>query len=313
MVTATRRRTIEPIEDVETNGVNEINGKRKSQPANPTNTEPQSNKRRKKSTPPAIDQKELTDAKDEGTVPLAKKNHFRFDSEEPVLPDIAEPEEADEPTAVQDDEENSSDDEAPETVDNSAQLSRIMSAARKQERARQMEEQLKKEKRRQFDEARKLQAKSSNKRKQIPVPRLGAGSPTDDLVSESSETLQGSFTQDSRHPTLPTLLPDEILNAVPAIRPPTPPAETFSVSQKKPTKLRFLDRKEKAPKDIKMGDVAIRVLGSGARKQPNSALPPKASKSGRNAKDMWLKQARSTGHVNGLRMTSGGSKGFVRK
>lgn len=167
-----------------------------------------------------------------------------------------------------------------------------------------------------MDEARKQQAKSSGKRKEAPASQaaLGAGTPADDLVSESSETLQGSFTQDSRRPTLPALLPDDILNAVPEVRPPTPPPETQAFSQKKPTKLRFLEKTEKAPKDVRMGDVAIRVLdGDSSRRQPSTALPPRASKTGRCAKDAWLKQARSTGHVNGMRIVSSGSKGFVRK
>jgi U3 small nucleolar RNA-associated protein 16 len=167
-----------------------------------------------------------------------------------------------------------------------------------------------------MDESRKQQAKVLGKRKEVPVSQTapGAGTPADDILSESSATLQGSFTQDARRPTLPALLPDDILNAVPEVRPPTPPPETEDFAQKKPTKLRFLEKKEKAPKDVRMGDVAIRVLDSdSARKQPNGALPPKASKMGRSAKSAWLKQARSTGHVNGMRMASSGSKGFVRK
>lgn len=142
----------------------------------------------------------------------------------------------------------------------------------------------------------------------------GAGTPAEDLFSESSATLQGSTTQDSRRPALPALLPDDVLNSVPDVRPPTPPPETEIPAQKKPTKLRFLEKKEKAPKDVRMGDVAIRVLDSdSSRKKTTTALPPKASKTSRGAKDTWLKQARSTGHVNGMRMVSSGSKGFVRR
>ncbi|KAL4946952.1 U3 snoRNA associated-domain-containing protein [Aspergillus filifer] len=180
------------------------------------------------------------------------------------------------------------------------------------------EEQQKREKRRQLDKARKQQAKASGKRREVPAAQTapGAGTPADDLVSESSETLQGSYTQDGRRPTLPALLPDDILNAVPETRPPTPPPETEDFAQKKPTKLRFLEKKEKAPKDVRMGDVAIRVLDSeSSRKQSGTALPAKASKTGRGARETWLKQARSTGHVNGMRMVSSGSKAksFVRK
>lgn len=135
-------------------------------------------------------------------------------------------------------------------------------------------------------------------------------------MSESTETLQGSTTQDSRRQALPALLPDEILNAAPAERPPTPPAEETGTGPRKPNKLKFLDKVEKAPKDVKMGDVTIRVLDEpSSGKMGKPALPPKASKVGRNSKDNWLKSNRSTARVNGLRRTAGGTvrSSFVRK
>ncbi|KAI9369085.1 hypothetical protein BJX61DRAFT_536726 [Aspergillus egyptiacus] len=291
------------------NGSLETIGKRKPGDESPVNSNIQDNKRRKKSTI-QVSEDEVEEDADE----TAPKKHFRFGSEEPEIPETAENTQQEEPTSAQQhDEEESSDDEAPETVDNSAELSRIKEEAKRREKARQIEEQLKKEKRRQLDEARKLQAQASGKRKEVSVAATtpGVGSPVEDLVSESSATLQGSFTQDGRRPTLPALLPDDILNAVPDVRPPTPPPEAEAFAQKKPTKLRFLDKKEKAPKDVRMGDVAIRVLDSdNSRKKSGTALPPKASKTGRTAKDAWLKQARSTGHINGLRMVKSGSKGF---
>lgn len=165
---------------------------------------------------------------------------------------------------------------------------------------------MKKEKRKQLDKQRKLQAKSAAKKKEI--------ANTEDMLSESSGTLQGSTTQDTRRSALPALLPDEILNAAPATRPPTPPAEDFEPVQKKPNKLKFLDKKEKRPKDVRMGDTTIRVLDEGpSRKKAKTALAPKASKSGRNVKDTWLNKSRSTASINGLRRTTGGSSGFVRR
>ncbi|KAL3469614.1 hypothetical protein BJX99DRAFT_251864 [Aspergillus californicus] len=308
MVT-TRRSLAAQVADGDVNGTLDLNGKRKPEIEAPTSPEIQNNKRRKKSTIKVVEEEVKEDPKKE----TAPGNHMRFNSEEPDVPEITNPEEP--PSAQQpNDEDDSSDDEAPETVDNSAQMSRIKLEAKKREQARQSEEQLKREKRRQLDEARKQQAKASGKRKEAPVSQTvpGAGTPAEDLLSESSATLQGSITQDLRRPTLPALLPDDILNAVPEIRPPTPPPETQDFSQKKPTKLRFLEKKEKAPKDVRMGEVAIRVLGGDSkRKQPSTALPPKASKTGRGAKEAWLKQSRSTGHVNGMRMASS-SKGFVR-
>lgn len=168
------------------------------------------------------------------------------------------------------------------------------------------EEQLKKEKRKQLDELRKQQAKQKE------MTKLAAGS-VDDQLSESTETLRGSTTQDARRSALPALLPDEILNAAPVARPPTPPLEELNVSHKKPNKLKFLDATEKRPKDVKLGDVTIRVLDENPTKTAKTTLPPKASKTGRNAKQNWLNRARSTGTINGLRRTAGGPSGFVRK
>lgn len=155
-----------------------------------------------------------------------------------------------------------------------------------------------------MDEQRKLQAQLVNKKKET----VGA-----DDESESTATLQGSTTQDARRPGLPALLPDDILNAAPSTRPPTPPADEAAPVQKKPNKLKFLDKVEKRPKDVKMDEMTIRVLDEGpSRKKAKTILPPKSSKSGRNARDNWLKNARSTAQVNGLRRTTGGSSGFVR-
>lgn len=165
---------------------------------------------------------------------------------------------------------------------------------------------MKKEKRKQLDEQRKLQAKSANKKKDT--------ASTDDILSESTETLQGSTIQDGRKPGLPALLPDEILDAAPAARPPTPPADDGGPVHKKPNKLKFLDKVEKRPKDVRMDNMTIRVLDDGpSRKKAKTVLPPKASKAGRNSQENWLKNARNTGNVNGLRRTTGGSSGFVRR
>ena len=164
---------------------------------------------------------------------------------------------------------------------------------------------MKKEKRRKLDERWKLQAKS--RAKEIPAIR-------DDAQSDSTSTLQASTTQDVTRRALPALLPDDILNAEPVPRPPTPPAETKIVASKKSNKLRFLEKTEKAPKDIQMGDVTIRVLDAPSSKRDSKpALAPKASKSGRNVKENWLKRERSTAYVNGLRRTKGGPPGFIRR
>ncbi|KAE8378370.1 U3 snoRNA associated-domain-containing protein [Aspergillus bertholletiae] len=313
MVTTRRRKIsdIVPEEEPETNGQQEVNGKRKSGPANSGKADIQRSKRRKRASlesesgapeEPSEDFQE-TDSKQEEKSAPAPKKHFRFDSEEPEAPLDMQIEETAETKPAEDSGDDSSDDEAPEAVDNSAQLSKAKAQAKKMEMAKQLEEELKREKRRQLDDLRKSQAKVSKKKE----------NPVDDLLSESTETLQGSNTQNARRSALPALLPDDILNAAPVARPPTPPAEELKTAHKKPTKLRFLEKSEKRPKDVKMGDVTIRVLGDIPQQKAKSALPPRASKSGRSSRQTWLDRSRSTGHVNGLRRTTGGSSGFVRK
>jgi U3 small nucleolar RNA-associated protein 16 len=320
MVTATRRRNLETSST--TSGDNKgvsasANGKRKPESTSAGKPESQHNKRRKRSSLEAAEEPERelstesamveSDSKrKEAQAPASKTKHFRFDSEEPELPVEMETEAPEPQQKGQDNEDSSDDDEAPEAIDNSAQMSKIRLEAKKQERARQIEEQLRKEKRKQLDELRKQQAKQKE------VTKLAPGS-ADDQLSESTETLRGSTTQDARRSALPALLPDEILNAAPVARPPTPPLEELNISHKKPNKLKFLDATEKRPKDVKLGDVTIRVLDENPTKKAKTILPPKASKTGQNAKQNWLNRARSTATVNGLRRTAGGPSGFVRR
>lgn len=345
MVSTTRQRDIATDDTPAQSDISSTpatNGKRKARTANSGKVDGQHNKRQKKSNLEAPEKlqnggnevdRESSPKKEEQPAPAVKKNHVRFGSEEPEVPVDLQDEVPDGKQDNQEDgEESSDDDDAPEAIDNSAQMSKIKADAQKLHQAKQRfvfmvkvcglrfiltgyrEAQLKKEKRKQLDEQRKLQAKLAN-RKLEAVSKPAIGTSGDDLVSESTETLQGSTTNDSRRPAVPALLPDEILNAAPAARPPTPPAEDESTARK-PNKLKFLDKVEKAPKDVKMGDVTIRVLDEpSSQKKNKTTLPPKASKVGRNSRDNWLKGQRSTAHVNGLRRTAGGaaSKGFVRK
>ncbi|KAJ5699343.1 hypothetical protein N7536_002356 [Penicillium majusculum] len=301
MVTATRRGDVAP----------EIaSGKRKAHSAGASKTEDQQTKRRRRSDPKATgtdqDATKPTPAEKSTVIgdkaPAGKK--IRFGSEEPE-PVETQPEEISETPTQDDDGEDDSDDDAPETIDNSAQLLKMKEQAKKQEAAKQLEEQLKREKRRKLDERRKLQAKSIVKPKEAP---------TDDMLSESTATLQGTTTQDARRAALPALLPDDILNAEFAIRPPTPPAEDQFAIPKKSNKLRFLDKQDKFPKDINMGDVSIRVLDApSSKKSSKPALAPKISKAGRNLKGSMLQKTRTAAQNNGLRQKAGGPSGFIRR
>ena len=179
---------------------------------------------------------------------------------------------------------------------------------------------MKKEKRKQLDQLHKLQAKSAAAKKgdskatRSPDDLASESTATLQGLSESTTTLQGSTTHDSRRRNaLPALLPDDILNAEPVTRLPTPPSavESSDPSKKKPNKLRFLDQAAKPPKDIQMGYTTIRVLDENRKSKPS--LAPKASKASRNSRDNWFKRDRCTAHVNGLRRTAGGPSGFVRR
>ncbi|CAG8189824.1 unnamed protein product [Penicillium olsonii] len=277
-------------------------GKRKSRPTSAGNPDSQETKRQK-SSPQAANTPTETSSDTEETpnvnganAPAGKK--IRFGSEEPE-PIDTQPEET--PEAPQEDEDSDSDDDAPEAIDNSAQLSKMKEQAKKQEAARQLEEKAKREKRRKLDERRKQQAKA----KEVPV---------DDMMSESTTTLQGETTQDARRAALPALLPDDILNAEPVIRPPTPPLEDLFAMPKKSNKLRFLDKTDKIPKDVNMGDVNIRVLDApSSRKSSKPAPPPRVSKVGRNVKSSLLQKTRNTARSNGLQKKASGPGGFVRR
>lgn len=81
---------------------------------------------------------EGTESKQDQPGPPGKKNHIRFGSEEPALPEDLQAENATETGQEnQEEDEESSDDDAPEMINNSAQLSKIKSEAQKQEKARQ--------------------------------------------------------------------------------------------------------------------------------------------------------------------------------
>jgi U3 small nucleolar RNA-associated protein 16 len=244
-------------------------------------------------------------------------NHIRFGSEEPALPIRTAKEieiETVQPTQPQAEEDSESDDdEAPEVVDNSAQLLALKVQAQKQKEAKKRDEILQKEKRRLQDEKQKAQAKASAEAKakteklQKPQSFDSRLISDDDLVSESTVTLQGSVVREPGRRVLPALLPDEILNAEPIHRLPSPPPEE---QQKTNTKQHKFFKEDRPAKDIRRGDVTIRVLES-----KKEMLPPKSSAVGRHVKAAWQsgQRGRNGTAPGGLKRVGGGSKGFVRR
>ena len=149
MVSATRQRNIAtestPAES-DISSTPATNGKRKARNANSTKADGQHNKRRKRSSLGAAEQLENGESevhresspKKEGRVaPAAKKNHVRFGSEEPEMPVEMQEETPEEKHDNQEDGEESSDDDAPEAIDNSAQMSKIKAEAQKLQQAKQ--------------------------------------------------------------------------------------------------------------------------------------------------------------------------------
>lgn len=142
MVSATRRGVVAPeAEKPETDSVTKA-GKRKTQSTSTEKIEDKQSKRRKRDSLEAADASSDNDSTDlkghkkQKSSAAAPKAHFRFDSEEPAVPEVTQPEEI--PAAPQDDDEDSdSDDDAPETIDNSAQLLKIKEQAKKQEKLKQ--------------------------------------------------------------------------------------------------------------------------------------------------------------------------------
>lgn len=149
MVTTTRRGNIagEPTTANVTNGTPVTNGKGKSGPARTGKKAGQNNKRRRGSVQDSEDEDAqgespngTRESKEEQKGSPGKGGHIRFDSEEPALQHEVETENVSEPGSQnqdEDEDEGSSDDEAPETIHNSAQLSKIKLQAQKREQARQ--------------------------------------------------------------------------------------------------------------------------------------------------------------------------------
>lgn len=169
MVTATRRRTLEVAQPITGSNVEvhiQTRSKRKSDTAAPAPSQTRDNKRRKRTSlrsnqevesesqnetpeettemeveaePEPEPQPEAEPEPEEKPTTTGKTKHFRFDSEEPEVPLDTPVEESTEiPQNKEGSDDDSSDDEAPEAIDNSAQLSKIRSEAKKLEQAKQM-------------------------------------------------------------------------------------------------------------------------------------------------------------------------------
>ena len=222
--------------------------------------------------------------------------HKRFNSEEPNASDSvrAEPlsrSKARPPAAIVEDDTSDSD-SAPEAITKSTSTDLAQSTANSVSKAIAQKAAADKLKRRKRNEAFKVQAQNSTKR--TAKTKRSTSSPEALAPSQKRLTLGDP---------LPDLLPDYILQATPGERLVTPPPEKVAVP--KSNKLRFLDRGEKRPKDVRKGDVTVRVLEGKGRLN----LPPRASKSSRDLRESWL-----SGMRKGVQMERRSwKKGFVRR
>ncbi|KAL8732703.1 MAG: hypothetical protein Q9181_003871 [Wetmoreana brouardii] len=206
----------------------------------------------------------------------------------PTQADQPPPEVLDAPRSSEDVGTTPSDDEAPEVVTQSRGLENARSAAAEAANAAKAQRAAEKQKRRQRDRVLKVQAKPTKKQpkeldtidvrpdmtlddddvpEQIPPPPLDSP----DQMDWSAKGI------------LPELLPEEILTAEPMPRLPTPIPQLGMVKVTANRKRRFLEQTTKPPKDIRKGNVRIRVL-----EDTKPVLPPKVSKSSQMIRESWL-------------------------
>ena len=166
-----------------------------------------------------------------------------------------------------------------------------------------------KKRRRERDAKFKAQAESAQRQKKSQVEDAS------DSDSSSPETFQNAASDPmsahaksrlTRKSALPALLPMELLEAEPTIRPPTPPPETSESTIGVSKKRKVFDTDPKPAKDIKRGPVNVRVLVV-----ERSVLPPRASQPSKTLKETWLSGRRGGNGSGGVQRRKLGG-GFVR-
>ena len=267
------------------------------------------------------DQAAVTSQNDNTISLAAKKAHMRFDSEEPAEPggtstinaqshrryEIPETQQSESLEAREgnDDDESASDSDAePETITTATAASKAQLAqqeaeraqraqaakevARRQKREQRIAEEQAQKREREALKAKKLARKLAKQQKHDAVH----GSRNDDKDEEGQaedEEREEIGRRDAA--SLPALLPASLLDTIAPHRPPTPPllqqrGQTAEARRKEKLNhhIKFLERSEKAPKDVKKGRLSVAVLG-----QHNPAMPPRANRDTRNVREHWLK------------------------
>ncbi|KAF2100230.1 hypothetical protein NA57DRAFT_54328 [Rhizodiscina lignyota] len=255
-------------------------------------------------------------------VPTPKATHIRFDSEESesLPPTNADPHE---PLLNNDNEEEpeseSEDDEAPEAITNASAIQSARTFDAGASRAVAAQRAATRTKRKDRDTVLKSQAKEAgNKgRKRRQQEEEEDDSDVEEIPrTDLDDDAQTAYISLS---SIPNLLPQELLDAAPEVRPLSPPPLALSTTTSKPDKLDLLNPKR--PKDVKRGPVKVRVL-----QDSNPLLAPKADrKTGtvREARETWMmgragtggkmKGVVGTGKMERRAVGSASGKGFLRK
>ncbi|KAI4205540.1 MAG: hypothetical protein LQ350_000319 [Teloschistes chrysophthalmus] len=229
----------------------------------------------------------------ESSKPKPGSRHKRFDGEEgksvPLEPNPKSlvSQMSDASSMDEDAERASSEDEAPEVVTKATGLKEARSTAAEAARAVEAQRAAKKQKRQDRDKLLKTQVKALKKQaKNVDTwdvePGILSDGDTPDQVPPSPLASSDQIDWSDQRP-LPDLLPEELLEAEPPTRLPTPPLREDLVKVSANKKRRFLEKPTKPAKDIKRGGVRIRVL-----ENTKSILPPKAAKSSQMIRESWL-------------------------
>lgn len=277
---------------------------------------------RRKAAP--VEQEESADA----ATPIAhsptpdaalKKAHLRFGSEEPTQ---AQPKanmnlqghkRYEAPPEVTDSEDDASDsDEAPEVVTTSAAVSKAKASQQDAARAllaQQEKEQAKREAREQRIAEEQAEKRKREEKKAKKLAKLAAKQQPEEGVEKPTA---GAI-------DLSGLLPTSLLSNLPDQRAPTPPPIRAGKTEEELRKeklrhhIKFLERTDKGPKDVKKGRLSVAVLG-----QQNRVLPPKANRATKNVREKWLKgrqvEVKKGGKGIGGKMERKalGNRGFLR-
>ncbi|OAK97170.1 hypothetical protein IQ06DRAFT_379900 [Phaeosphaeriaceae sp. SRC1lsM3a] len=255
-----------------------------------------------------------------------KKAHVRFGSEEPeetlegTSMNAARPATQLEIADSENDDNASDSDEAPEVVTTSAAASKAAATQQDAERAQlaqQGQERQKREAREQriATEQAEKRKREEKKAKKL-AKQLAKQQEDDDDAVETSIEPPASL---AKSVDLSGLLPTSLLSAIPDQRAPTPPQARPGKSEEELRReklnrhIKFLERSEKGPKDVKKGKVSVAVLG-----QQNKVLPPKVNRNSRDVRETWLK-GRQVDARKGKKGISGkmerrgfGQRGFLR-